>query len=51
MASNIRKVSCGDVESIFFTTVAPVGLIIRLTGKDLLQHNLNSEIKSYWVER
>jgi hypothetical protein len=36
---------------VYFTTVLPVGLTIRLVGKDLLHQKLNVENKSYWIKR
>ena len=36
---------------IFFLTVTPTGIIMRLLGKDLLRQQFNSSIKSYWIER
>jgi len=36
---------------IYLTTVVPTGLIIRFMGKDLLQHTLDKEVNSYWIER
>ena len=36
---------------VYFTTVAPIGLIIRLTGKDLLREELEKDANSYWIER
>jgi len=36
---------------VYFTTVVPVGLVMRLMGKDLLQQKLDAEAKSYWIER
>ena len=36
---------------VYFITVVPVGLIMRLMGKDLLRLKLNAEAKTYWVER
>ena len=36
---------------IYFITVVPVGLIMRLIGKDLLRQKLNPDVKSYWIER
>ena len=36
---------------VYFTTVAPTGLLIRLTGKDLLREKLDRNAKSYWIER
>ena len=36
---------------LFFLTVTPVGLIMRLTGKDPLGLRRDPGAKSYWVER
>ena len=36
---------------IYVITVAPIGLIIRLIGVDLLRQKLNKNTKSYWIER
>ena len=36
---------------VYFTTVLPIGLIMRLLGKDLLRQKLDKNIKSYWIER
>ena len=36
---------------IYFTTVLPTGLIMRLLGKDLLKQKLDKNAKSYWIER
>ena len=36
---------------VYFTTVVPIGLIMRLMGKDLLRQKLNKNAKSYWIER
>ncbi len=36
---------------VYFTTVVPVGLIMRLMGRDLLQKKLDAGAKSYWIER
>ena len=35
---------------IFFIVVTPIGLIMRLIGKDLLNLKYNKE-KSYWIEK
>ena len=35
---------------IFFFVVTPIGLIMRLIGKDLLNLKYNKE-KSYWIEK
>ena len=36
---------------IFFAVVTPVGLIMRLLRKDLLNLKYNYKIKSYWIEK
>ena len=36
--------------TIFFLVVTPIGIIMRLFGKDLLNLK-SSNIKSYWVEK
>ena len=36
---------------IYFVTVLPIGLIMRLLGKDLLKQKLDKNVKSYWIER
>ena len=36
---------------VYFVTVVPTGLIIRLLGKDLLKQKLDNNAKSYWIER
>ena len=36
---------------IFYSTIFPIGLLIRLFGKDPLQLRLNREAKSYWQVR
>jgi len=36
---------------VYFITVLPTGLIMRLFGKDLLKQKLNKNTKSYWIER
>ena len=36
---------------VYFTTVVPTGLIIRLVGKDLLRQKLDKNSKSYWINR
>ena len=36
---------------VYFTTVLPTGLIMRLLGKDLLKQKLDKNAKSYWIER
>ena len=36
---------------VYFFTVLPIGLIMRLLGKDLLKQKLDKNAKSYWIER
>jgi hypothetical protein len=36
---------------VYFITVLPTGLIMRLLGKDLLRQKLDKGAKSYWIER
>jgi predicted membrane metal-binding protein len=36
---------------VFFSTVTPIGLVLRLLGKDLLRLRLEPEATSYWIER
>ena len=36
---------------VYFLTVLPTGLMMRLLGKDLLKQKLDKNAKSYWIER
>ena len=36
---------------VYFTTVVPVGLVMRLIGKDLLREKLDKNARSYWIGR
>ena len=36
---------------VYFVTVLPTGLVMRLLGKDLLKQKLDKNSKSYWVKR
>tara|TARA_B110000967_G_C18888889_1_gene565958 strand:- start:2924 stop:3328 length:405 start_codon:yes stop_codon:yes gene_type:complete len=36
---------------LYFLTVVPTGLIMKLLGNDLLNQKLNKKTNSYWVER
>ena len=36
---------------VYFATVVPVGLVMRLIGKDLLQQKVDADAKSYWIKR
>jgi Saxitoxin biosynthesis operon protein SxtJ len=36
---------------LFFTTVTPIGLLMRALGKDPLRLRLDREAPTYWIER
>ena len=36
---------------IFFLVVTPIGLLMRLLGKDLLNLNFNKKIETYWIAK
>ena len=36
---------------VYFATVLPTGLIMRLAGKDLLKQKIDKNTKSYWIKR
>lgn len=36
---------------IYLVVIVPFGLLIRMTGGDLLKHRFDPEAKSYWIER
>ena len=36
---------------IFFLTVTPTGMIMRLLGKDILNQRMKKKNKSYWIKR
>ena len=36
---------------IFFLTVIPTGMMMRLLGKDILNQKINKTIKSYWIKK
>lgn len=36
---------------VFYLTITPMGLAMRLLGKDLLNLKLDPKRKSYWIER
>jgi hypothetical protein len=36
---------------IYLTTVVPIGLVMRLLGRDLLSLKFDREAQSYWVVR
>lgn len=35
----------------FYTILTPVGLVLRLSGKDLLDKRLDRSAKTYWIKR
>jgi len=36
---------------IFFLTVAPIGLVMKIMGKDLLNKKYDKKKKTYWIKR
>jgi len=36
---------------VYLVTVVPVGLVMKLMGRDLLNQKIDAEAKSYWLER
>jgi hypothetical protein len=36
---------------LFYTTVTPVGLLLRLLGKDVLRLRIDRAGPTYWIER
>ena len=36
---------------VFYITVTPIGLIMRVLGKDLLGLRLSKDSESYWIHR
>lgn len=36
---------------LFFLTITPMAIVMRLLGKDLLHLRRDAEAKSYWIER
>jgi hypothetical protein len=36
---------------LFFATITPIGLVMRLSGKDFLRLRLDKSAKSYWIDR
>ncbi len=37
--------------AIYILTIVPIGLLLRLSGKDPLRIKLDKDAKSYWIER
>ena len=46
-----RVVSPVIMAIMFFLIFTPIGLLLRLMGKDLLRLRMDSEEQSYWVKR
>jgi hypothetical protein len=36
---------------VYFLTVLPTGLIMRVLGKDLLKKKFDRDANSYWIKR
>ena len=36
---------------VFFLVVTPIGIVMRIMGKDLIRKKLNKNNKSYWIKR
>lgn len=36
---------------LYFTTIVPVGLLMRIVGKDPLNRAFDANARSYWIER
>jgi hypothetical protein len=36
---------------VFFLVVTPVGIVMRIMGKDLIGKKINKNNKSYWIKR
>jgi hypothetical protein len=36
---------------LFFITITPIGLVMRLFGKDFLRLKLDRQASSYWIDR
>ncbi len=39
------------IGAMFFLTVVPIGLIMRVAGKDLLRLRFERDARSYWIKR
>ncbi len=37
--------------AIFFIVVTPIGLFMRIIGKDLLRVKFDKKVRSYWIKR
>ena len=36
---------------VYFSTVVPIGMFMKLLGKDLLNKKIDRSAKTYWIER
>lgn len=36
---------------LFFVTITPIGLVMRMGGKDFLRMRMDKDAKSYWIDR
>ena len=36
---------------VFFIVITPIGLLLRVLGKDLLNKKFNNKINTYWIKR
>ena len=36
---------------VYFIAVLPIGIIVRILGKDLLRQKIDKNTRSYWIER
>lgn len=36
---------------IYYLVFTPVGLIVKISGKKLLERNVDQSLTSYWIER
>ncbi len=36
---------------VFFLVVTPIGIIMKIIGKDLINKKINKDTKSYWINR
>ena len=36
---------------VYYSTVVPIGMFMKLLGKDLLNKKIDSSAKTYWIER
>ncbi len=46
-----RIVSPVALGVVYFLAVVPVGILMKLMGKDLLQRRFDSDAKTYWIDR